>query len=64
MKGYLEYLELYSYFARLGEPKLSKEDYDQADATWKALTAKHPELSDDERAALLGLKALLFRDKP
>ncbi len=35
MKGYLEYLELYGYFARSGEPKISQEAYVAADAEWK-----------------------------
>jgi len=64
MKGYLEYLELHGYFALPGQPKLSQEDYVRADAAWKALAAKHPNLDANEREELAGYKALLYRDKP
>jgi hypothetical protein len=64
MKGYLEYLELYGYFARSGEPKISQEAYVAADAEWKALAARHPQLTPEERARVAELKALLYRDKP
>ena len=64
MKGYLEYLELHSYFARPGEPKLSRADFDTLVAEYRELAAKHPGLSAEERARLADLKATLFRDKP
>jgi hypothetical protein len=64
MKGYHEYLELHGYFARPGQPKLSREDYDAADREFVGLAARHPSLSAEDRARLGELKALLFRDKP
>ncbi|HXU71599.1 MAG TPA: hypothetical protein VN947_19835 [Polyangia bacterium] len=64
MKGYLEYLELHSYFAPPGHPKLSRAEFDQLAAEYVALAAKHPELTGDERGRLSELKAVLFRDKP
>jgi hypothetical protein len=64
MKGYHEYLELYGYFARAGEPKLSEDEYVRADAVWKALAAKYPDLDATERQDLADYKALLHRDKP
>jgi hypothetical protein len=64
MKGYLEYLELYGYFARNGEAKISQEEFVAADGEWKGLAARHPKLSPEERARLVTLKALLYRDKP
>jgi len=64
VKGYLEYLELHSYFARPGEPKLSRAEFDALVAEYAQLAAKHPALSADERARLGDLKAVLFRDKP
>ena len=64
MKGYHEYLELHSYFARQGEPKLSRADFDALHAEYVALATKHPALTSDERARLSELKAALFRDKP
>ena len=64
MKGYHEYLELHSYFARPGEPRLSRADFDALHAEYVALAAKHPQLTSDERARLGDLKAALFRDKP
>jgi hypothetical protein len=64
MKGYIEYLELFGYFARAGEPKLTQEEYVRADGVYKALAAKHPNLDATERQDLADYKALLFRDKP
>jgi hypothetical protein len=64
MKRYLEYLELFGYFAQPGHSKLSREDFDIADARWREIAARHPELSDEERAELAQLKAILYRDKP
>ena len=64
MKGYLEYLELYVYFAIPGAPKLSREDYDRADAEWKELAARFKTLDGDERHRVAELKTILFRDKP
>lgn len=64
MKGYLEYLELHGYFAIPGQPKLTQDEYVRADATYKALVAKHPNLSPEEREDLKGFKQLLYRDKP
>jgi hypothetical protein len=64
VKGYLEYLELHSYFAQSGQPKLSRSEFDQLSAEYVALVAKHPALTPDERGRLAGLKAALFRDKP
>jgi hypothetical protein len=64
VKGYLEYLELHSYFARPGEPKLSRGEFDALVAEYAQLAAKHPALSAEERARLAELKAALFRDKP
>jgi hypothetical protein len=64
VKGYHEYLELYAYFARPGEAKLSRVEYDALDAEFRGIAARHPKLSGDERARLDQLKAVLFRDKP
>lgn len=64
MKGYLEYLELYAYFARTGERKLSREDFDLIDAEWKELSARFDQLSKPEKARLGEVKAILYRDKP
>lgn len=64
MKGYHEYLELHSYFARPGQPKLSRTEFDALHAEYVALAAKHPALTGDERGRLSELKAELFRDKP
>lgn len=64
MKGYLEYLELHSYFAQPGQPKLSRTEFDNLAAQYVALVAKHPALTGDERGRLAQLKAALFRDKP
>ena len=64
MKGYLEYLELHSYFAQPGQPKLSRSQFDALDAEYVVLAAKHPALSGDERGRLAELKGALFRDKP
>jgi hypothetical protein len=64
VKGYHEYLELHSYFARPGDPKLSRADYDALDAEYRQLAAKHPALDGAERARLTEVKTLLFRDKP
>ena len=64
MKGYHEYLELHSYFARTGQPKLSRAEYDALHAEYVVLAGKHPALSTDERARLAEVKAALFRDKP
>jgi hypothetical protein len=63
-KGYLEYLELYAYFARTGEHKLSQGDYQAADAEWRALGERLATLSKLERGRLEELKALLYRDRP
>jgi hypothetical protein len=64
MKGYLEYLELYAYFARTGERKLSQADYEAADAEWRDLGSRKAQLEPVERARLEELKAILYRDKP
>ena len=64
MKGYLEYLELYVYFAIPGAAKLSREDFVRADAEWKELSARFKQLDADELARVRELKAILFRDKP
>jgi hypothetical protein len=64
VKGYLEYLELHSYFARAGEPKLSRADYESLHAEYLQLVAKFPALDGAERARLTEIKAALFRDKP
>ena len=64
MKRYLEYLELYSYFARTGERRLSQQDFDAADAEWRELGERLASLSKLERARLEELKAILYRDKP
>ena len=64
VKGYLEYLELHAYFARPGQPRLSRGEYDALHAEYIALAGKHPALSGDERARLGELKLALFRDKP
>jgi hypothetical protein len=63
-KGYLEYLELYAYFARTGEHKLSQADYEAADAEWRTLGERVRTLSKVERARLEELKSLLYRDRP
>src|SRR5688500_20143003 len=42
--GYLEYLELYAYFARTGERKLSQADYEAADAEWRDLGSRKAQL--------------------
>jgi hypothetical protein len=64
VKGYHEYLELYGYFARSGEPKLSRADYDLLHAEYTALVQQHPALTADELSRLKELKQALFRDKP
>jgi hypothetical protein len=64
VKGYHEYLELHSYFAQPGQPKLSRNEFDLLAAEYVALAAKHPALTGDERGRLAELKAALFRDKP
>ena len=64
MKGYLEYLELHSYFAQPGQPKLSRPEFDTLHAEYVVLAVKHPALSGDERGRLIELKLTLFRDKP
>ena len=64
MKGYLEYLELHSYFAQAGQPKLSRAEFDLLAAEYVVLAGKHPALTADERGRLAELKAALFRDKP
>jgi hypothetical protein len=64
VKGYLEYLELHAYFARPGQAKLSRAEYDVLHAEYLALAGKHPALTGDERGRLSELKAELFRDKP
>src|SRR5690349_16154434 len=64
MKAYHEYLELYLYFARSGEQRLSADDFAILDEEFKRLAAKHPTLDEEERRRLAALKAVLFRDKP
>ena len=64
MKGYLEYLELHSYFAQSGQPKLTRSEFDLLVAEYVALVARHPALTGSERGRLAELKAALFRDKP
>ncbi|MGZ3439527.1 MAG: hypothetical protein ACXVDD_08420 [Polyangia bacterium] len=64
MKGYLEYLELHSYFAHPGQPKLSRVEFDLFVAEYVVLAGKHPGLTGDERGRLVELKVVLFRDKP
>ncbi len=64
MKGYLEYLELHASFARPGQPKLSRSEYDALHAEYLVLAGRHPALTGGERARLGELKLALFRDKP
>jgi hypothetical protein len=64
VKGYLEYLELHSYFAQAGQPKLSRAEFDLLAAEYVVLAQKHPALAGDERARLAEIKTALFRDKP
>lgn len=64
MKGYHEYLELHGYFARPGQPRLSRDEYDALHAEYVVLAARHASLSGDERGRLSELKLILFRDKP
>ncbi len=64
VKGYLEYLELHSYFAQSGQPKLARPEFDALHAEFVALATKHPALTAEERRRLGELKAVLFRDKP
>jgi hypothetical protein len=64
VKGYLEYLELHSYFAQPGQPKLTRSEYDALHAEYVVLAGKHPALTGPERGRLGELKAALFRDKP
>jgi hypothetical protein len=64
VKGYLEYLELHSYFAQRGQSKLSRSEFDLLVAEYVALVARHPALTADESGRLSELKAALFRDKP
>lgn len=63
-KAYHEYLELHGYFARSGEARLSREEFDALDEEFRALAARHKELSSEERARLGELKAALHRDRP
>lgn len=64
MKAYLEYLELHSYFAQPGEPRLGRVEFTALDTEFRELAARHPRLEAGERARLSTLKAVLFRDKP
>jgi hypothetical protein len=64
VKGYLEYLELHSYFAQSGQPKLTRAEFDLLVVEFVALVVKHPGLTGAERGRLAELKAALFRDKP
>ncbi|HEX2569920.1 MAG TPA: hypothetical protein VH877_10225 [Polyangia bacterium] len=64
MKAYHEYLELHSYFARGGEPRLGRADFEVADREFRELASRFGQLAAEERARLGHLKALLFRDKP
>jgi hypothetical protein len=64
VKGYLEYLELHSYFAPPGQPKLSRDQFDALYAEYVVLANKHPGLTGDERGRLAELKHTLFKDKP
>jgi hypothetical protein len=64
VKGYLEYLELHAYFARPGQPKLTRSEYDALHAEYVVLAGKHPGLSGGERERLIEIKLALFRDKP
>jgi hypothetical protein len=64
VKGYLEYLELYAYFARPGETKLSRAEYESLNAEFRGIAARYPKLSSEERARLGELKLVLYRDKP
>jgi hypothetical protein len=64
VKGYLEYLELHAYFARPGQPKLTRSEYDALHAEYVVLAGKHPALSSGERERLIEIKVALFRDKP
>ena len=64
VKGYLEYLELHSYFAQPGQPKLPRTEFDLFAAEYVVLAAKYPALDGDERRRLGELKTILFRDKP
>ena len=64
MKGYHEYLELHAYFARPGQSKLSRAEYDSLHAEYVVLAGKHPGLTGGERERLGEIKTLLFRDKP
>jgi hypothetical protein len=64
MKGYHEYLELHSYFARNGEQRLTSVEFESADLELRELAARRIELADAERGRLGELMALLHRDKP
>jgi hypothetical protein len=64
VKRYHEYLELHAYFARQGQPKLSRAEYDALHAEYVVLAGKHPALTPDERSRLTELKLALFQDKP
>ena len=64
MKGYHEYLELHAYFARAGEQRLSRSEFEAADEEFKALAADLAGLDGAKRARLGELKAILFREKP
>jgi hypothetical protein len=63
-KGYHEYLELFAYFARSGERRLAKDEFEAADKEFKALAADLKGLDSAGRERLSELKALLFRDRP
>lgn len=62
-KAYQEYLELYGYFGR-DLPRLTPEEFSELDAQLVALIEKAPELEREEVERLLGLQALLFRERP
>lgn len=62
-KAYQEYLELYGYFGR-DLPRLTPAEFCELDAQLVALIDKAPELEGEEVERLLGLQALLFRERP
>jgi hypothetical protein len=62
-KRFLEYRELYIYFAKgVKAPQLTAAEFSDADAEHRALTAKGDARDDEEDVRFEELAKLLFRD--